>query len=313
MISTGTTAAGLTICINTRNRPGGLARLLAALVPQVATKPDCAIVVVNDGSHDTRYDTVIRGYDAKVYYHQITPQVGIAAARNIAASHADGAFLVFIDDDCVPPPFWLDWLLSLLSEQPDLDLIAGVTKALLPAKPSFFAKVQAAFGLYPNPEKRLGGMRFVTANLAIRRSLFHELRGFRAFPGGPASGSDSDLSVRVSQTAKARRLDPDWYVLHDVGEPVLSCLRRYWRYGYADIWLSRFAKHETQPTLPPMIAESRFDFLRRSITANRLRARDSFPSPPAQLAAALLATLIQQGYEEGRRAGRRAKPPASTV
>jgi glycosyltransferase involved in cell wall biosynthesis len=282
-------------------------------VPQVAKHPECKIVVVNDGSHDASYAEVMRWYETVVCYQPIAPRVGIPAARNIAARYADRAFLVFIDDDCVAPPFWLDWLLALIETEPELDVIAGITKPLLPENRSFFAKVQKVFDLYPNPEKRPGGMRFVTANVAIRRSLFMSLGGFHSYQDGPASGSDTDLSDRVCRTACARRLDPDWYVFHDVGEPVLSCMRRYWRYGYADTWLNRFARPADEQDPSGQTFEPIMIYMRRTIGANMIRARIFFPTRTQQCRAALLASLVQFGYFVGRRAGARAKPPSAST
>jgi glycosyltransferase involved in cell wall biosynthesis len=66
----------LALCINTRNRPEGLARLLASVVPQVAKHPECKIVVVNDGSHDASYAEVMRRYETPVC---IKPRMGIGS------------------------------------------------------------------------------------------------------------------------------------------------------------------------------------------------------------------------------------------
>jgi len=301
----------VTICINTRNRPEGLARLLNSLAPQTLQDPTCQIVVVNDGSHNTHYAMVVGRFGAAVEYYPLDRAVGIPAARNMAVSRALGQFLVFVDDDCVVPPFWLAWLRARLASQPELDVVAGVTRPLLPEPPNFMAKVQAAFGLYPNPEKRLGGLRFVTANLAIRRSLFDQVGGFRAFEAGPASGSDTDLSNRVCGVASTRRLDLDWFVFHDVGEPVLACMKRYWRYGYADTWLARFAPAvdgDLQTAPGPLLP-----FLKITLRANMRRACAHFPGKVQQIRAAALASLIQFGYFRGRHAALRASPPTSAL
>jgi mycofactocin glycosyltransferase len=301
--------SGISICIITRNRPQGVARLLAALMPQVG--PACEVIVVNDGSHSPDYRAAIAPFGDAILYQPLEKASGIATARNVAVSHAGRDFVVFIDDDCVPPPFWLDWLSATLEAEPALDVIAGVTKPLLPAQPHFFAKVQEAFGLYPNPEKRDGAIRFVTANLAIRHRLLRQVGGFRAFEGGPASGSDSDLSDRVCRLPSARRIDPEWYVYHDVGEPVLSCLRRYWRYGYADGWRTRFDEGCPDSPRAALIRQGRGAFLRHSYRGNLALAQGKIAGRMRQICAALLATLVQAGYLEGIRAAGRAKAPGS--
>jgi glycosyltransferase involved in cell wall biosynthesis len=111
----------LSVLICTYRRPEGLARLLDAVVPQLSASRE--IVVVNDGSHDNAYGQVTTRHAANIRYRALKTNGGIAAARNAAAALAEGAYLVFTDDDCEPPAFWLDWLEARLSEHPELDLV----------------------------------------------------------------------------------------------------------------------------------------------------------------------------------------------
>ncbi|HNW94069.1 MAG TPA: glycosyltransferase family A protein, partial [bacterium] len=71
-----------------------------------------------------------------------------AAVRNLAAAQAQGDFLVFIDDDCVPEAGWLDRLLAAATD-PAVGAVAG---GVLPAPAvTFTEKYLGAYGL-PLPE-----------------------------------------------------------------------------------------------------------------------------------------------------------------
>lgn len=290
----------LAVVVSTYKRPQGLRRLLSALVPQIAGKPERTVVVVNDGSHDAEYEAVVAGFAGMVQYHPLPSNLGIAAARNEAARRADADYVVFTDDDCLPPPFWLDWLAARLSANPELDVIAGGVKPLMPEKPKFFAGVQVRHGIFPWPANVAGGIRFVTANLAIRRKFFWELGGFRVSPDFPGAGEDTELSVRVSRTGCSRFLDQSWFVKHEIGDGFITNVRRYRRYGYANMLSTRttagfseygYLRHYTRPGRLKNFLEQ----YRKHLPA----ARSASAFWPAQWLSAFLASIVFTAYLDG--------------
>ena len=95
--------------VATFRRPAALARLLPELVAQVSAYAGRARVLVVDNDPDAgARDQVASWADRGVAYaHEPSP--GIAAARNRALAGADGAdLLVFVDDDGLPLPGWLE-------------------------------------------------------------------------------------------------------------------------------------------------------------------------------------------------------------
>ena len=98
----------LCVVIPTYRRPFGLDRLLAALEPQVTGRPDRQVVVVNDGSHDDAYAKVVERFQPMIDYVALPRNRGGGAARNVGARKVTGGYLVFTDDDCIPPSHWLD-------------------------------------------------------------------------------------------------------------------------------------------------------------------------------------------------------------
>ncbi len=101
-------------------RPDQLARLLAGLDVQTLAATDFEVVVADDGS--TRPPTV----DDRAYAVTVVTQADAgfraAAARNLGARTARGSVLVFLDQDCVPEPDYLEKVASLTDGDWDLTL-----------------------------------------------------------------------------------------------------------------------------------------------------------------------------------------------
>ena len=134
-----TQEVSLSVVIPTYRRASSLHRLLTALEPQVTGKPGYRVVVVNDGSHDDAYAKVVDRFRSMIDYVALPQNRGRGAARNAGVRKATGRYLVFTDDDCVPPPHWLDWLVADLQKYPYAAVVAGPTRtasAIDPAIPS---------------------------------------------------------------------------------------------------------------------------------------------------------------------------------
>ena len=219
---------GLSVLIATHRRPEGLRRLLAALRPQVEGRPERSIIVVNDGSHDATYARVVEEFAGIIDYTALPKADGLGAVRNAALARCRGAYAVFTDDDCEPPPWWLDWLTARLSVHPEIDVVVGTTLALWDTK-SFRERLEGEWFL-PRPSLLGRWYVFVTANVAIRADLLRELRGF-----APALyvGEDTDLCIRLHRAGARFLVDDKWWVRHEVGKPVRALARRYRAYGEA--------------------------------------------------------------------------------
>ena len=290
----------LTVAISTFKRPQGLHRLLAALEPQIVGRPERKVVVINDGSHSPAYEAVAVEFAHMIEYHALPNNVGIAAARNESVKCADSEYVVFTDDDCLPPPHWLDWLAARLIASPDLDVIAGDVRPLMPLRPSFFAGVQARHGIYPSPARARGELRFVTANLAMRRSLFWKLGGFQSGKNFPGAGEDTDLSARMSASTCSRMLDIDWFVSHDVGDGIVANIKRFHRYGYANMLLQNTTSVLVQDDyLRWHTARQRIKNLRSEFRRNLPAAQDAYSWRAPQWLSAFMASLVFAAYYDG--------------
>lgn len=105
------TSTHITVGMLTYRRPEGLARALPEILRQVREVPGAELLVIDNDTEPSARAVVEAHAGAPVrYVHE--PEPGIVAARNRALDEAPGHILVFIDDDEVPAPRWLQTLLD---------------------------------------------------------------------------------------------------------------------------------------------------------------------------------------------------------
>lgn len=178
------------IAIPTFHRPTGLADALEVVLEQVAgldpTLADVSVMVVdNDPAGSAR-----EACEAAGVAYVVEPHPGIAAVRNRSLDEAaDQDAIVFLDDDEVPCPGWLDTLLRRFVES-GADGVAG---KVLTQFPDDVPDWVAQSGAFQRPERVDGStmQEAATNNLvldlhAVRRS---GLRFDERF--GLSGGSDS--------------------------------------------------------------------------------------------------------------------------
>lgn len=105
------TGARITVGMLTYRRPEGLARSLPRILAQVREIPGAELLVVDNDTVPSARDVVAEHADEPLrYVHE--PEPGIVAGRNRALDEAPGDILVFIDDDEIPAPRWLQTMLD---------------------------------------------------------------------------------------------------------------------------------------------------------------------------------------------------------
>ncbi len=182
------------------------------------------VLVVDDASSD---DSASRlpGVEGLRYLRTPT-NLGFIGACNLAASHACGQFLVFLNNDTVVQPGWLDALLDTFDRHPDTGL-AG-SKLVYPdgrlqeAGGIVHTDGQPAnYGRFQDPlDPRFNFLREADycsgAALAIPRLLFESLDGFDPH-FAPAYFEDTDLAMRVREHGLKVRYQPASVVVHHEG------------------------------------------------------------------------------------------------
>jgi succinoglycan biosynthesis protein ExoM len=172
-------SARVAVCVITYRRPIGLEKLLRGLDGlrfEKCLEPGASIIVV-DNDPDRSAQSVCSAYLSHGrwpvrYVHE--PRRGIPQARNRALASVDPHvdFLVFIDDDEIPTPAWLDELLHVQREH-------GADAAVGPVMPIFEAEVPSWLRSAFDRERSATGERLYnasTANVLIRRDVLEDAR-----------------------------------------------------------------------------------------------------------------------------------------
>lgn len=125
------------------------------------------VIVTDDGSKSTAEELIKTKYPWVKWVQG--PRKGPAANRNNGARYANGDWLVFTDDDCLPNS---DWLKSYCNEIPELPLVRAFEGAIHADKEEELRNTFAEC-----PINTTGGL-FWSANIAVEKKLFHEVGGF---------------------------------------------------------------------------------------------------------------------------------------
>ena len=205
---------------------GQLAHTLACLRALAAHPPrvPIEIIVVDDGSPDATAATLPQV--AGLRYHRRAANGGFIAACNDGAALARGECLVFLNNDTVPQPGWLDALLATFEAEPDTGLVGA--QLLYPD-----GRLQEAGGVVFSDGRGWNYGRFEStrdprysylrdadylsgAAIAIPRALFFAVGGFDA-RYAPAYYEDTDLAFAVRAAGRRVLYQPAAQVVHDEG------------------------------------------------------------------------------------------------
>lgn len=208
------------------NRPLRLRWLLNALEAQTLAREQWEAVVLDDSSGaDTgrllrEHPLARAGVVRRVGF---SGQGGIGAKRNATWRAARGATVVFTDDDCRPPPEWLERL-ALAIELHGQAVVQGATRPdpdelpLLKAAP--WARTQ-------HIEPPVAWAQ--TCNIAYPRALLERLGGFDE--GFPFAAEDTDLAARARRAGAAYKGAPQALTYHAVDpSSLISRIRSSWRW-----------------------------------------------------------------------------------
>jgi GT2 family glycosyltransferase len=178
-----------TVVIPSYNREAQLKSCLASLSAQDASF-DWQVVVVNDGGKNL--DHLIKAYPKLNLRVVNQVNAGPAHARNEGVRLAEGARILFLDDDCEARP---DWVRVMSTELQPNSLIAGKTENKSTKYPCSEAS-QVLLDYLMQSLKGTAEYFFTSNNLAIYREDFLRLGGFD-LSFRRAAGEDREFCVRA--------------------------------------------------------------------------------------------------------------------
>ena len=177
---------------------------------------------------------------------------GPAKARNQGAAHALGEWLVFLDDDCVPRPDWLQHFDNAARQHPAA-LLGGSTRNACPD--NVFAETNQRLVDFVVRwfEKTNSAMRFFASNnFAVPSASFRDLGGFDVtfpIPGG----EDREFCARWLASGREMLHVPAAWIDHYHPQSFTKFLEMHYRYGRGAALF-----HQRRKTSPAAVSSASF-------------------------------------------------------
>lgn len=202
---------------------------LRALAKQDFPVSQFEVIVVDDGSVRPPVGITGKFRDVLNLVFLKQPRSGPATARNRGAAAAQGKFLAFTDDDCVPHKNWLSSLAGTFALDPS-NMVGGKNLNAY-ADNIFSATTQMHLDFLLNYYNNNSAQPtfFVSHNLALSSDLFKTLGGFD--PAFFLGGEDRDLCRRWLDRGYRMTYDSNAIVYHLHDLSFHSFLIQHYNYG----------------------------------------------------------------------------------
>jgi len=218
--------ADVSLIIPSRGRPRLLLDTVRSVLAGDAVPAE--IVVVDQSAAP---NTEVAGLHGVVYQH--SNSVGLSAARNIGIRAARHEILVFLDDDMLVDPGWLEAIVADLRRRGPGWAVTGQVREGAPEQPGAF---QMSVLADTTPREFAGRQAqdvLYTGNMAIGRELLERVGEFderlgagSSFPGA----EDNDFGYRLLGIGARIAYVPAG-VQHRAWRPPEEYVRMRWRYG----------------------------------------------------------------------------------
>jgi len=156
-------------------------------------------------------------------------------ARNRGAGIGTADWLVFLDDDVVPPPDLIDQYFARPVDA-SVGVLGGGIEDVLAGSKTLAGRYALLEGSLSHENTMSDGWAYAqTANAAVRRAAFETVGGF---VDDIRSGGDADLCFRIRRAGWSIEWRHDAVVEHLSRATVRALLRQHLRYGSGVAWLS---------------------------------------------------------------------------
>jgi glycosyltransferase involved in cell wall biosynthesis len=194
-----------TIQLCTYNRSALLERVLDACFEQTPPRDDYEIVLVNDGSTDDTPAVIERARARATCAFVVVdqPNSGLAKGRNTGIAHSSGERIIFIDDDVLPLPNFVEEHLRTEAAHPQAIVRGGAINV-------------ESFDDLPVPLwtiKDYSGNYFWTTNVSVPLATIREVGGFNE-SFSEYGWEDIDVGLRLRFRGTKAVFNPKALVYH---------------------------------------------------------------------------------------------------
>ena len=240
-------------------RPNTLRATVESIQRQ--THRDLEIVVVAQGSDPSLRSVTdeLAASDPRIRVVRLE-QGNLSAARNAGIAAGTGEILAFTDDDCEADSRWVELMVEIFRDRPEIGFIGGEVVAP-PARPFTISTCPSAqvkeLSYKPSQSgwEAPHGLYLIGANMGLRRSVFEQVGPFDPSLGAGtryASCEDVDYGLRCELADVGILTSPRLVITHTHGRryglgPLLKHHRNY-AYGRGALVVKlRWMKHRLAP------------------------------------------------------------------
>lgn len=224
----------ISVIISTYNREDYILNALTSLANQVLPGNLFEILLINNNSTDATESLCVnfgQQYPDLNYRYVVEKQQGLSHARNRGILESSGDILVFMDDDAVAEPGYLEQLRLFFAQTPDAAACGGRIYPRFESKrprwmSHFLVSLTSSINL-GDSVKQFSNRQFpIGANMAVRKKMFEQYGAFNPDLGRKGNSMDGaeekDLFYRMMSGGEKIYYVPDAVVHHYVPDRRLT-------------------------------------------------------------------------------------------
>jgi len=203
-----------TVIVATHDRPESIRRLIASLAPELAT--GSRELIVDENGTPSPMQLAVEGAPLK---HLHEPRAGKCRIQNRAIAQATGEILVFLDDDLIVAPGYLEAVERFFDTHREFAAMKGrILPAEDPEKKVGPMAVYLDLPIADDGEEVIEVRGVLGANMAFRASAIKQVGPFdeRLGPGAGGHEEETEMSDRIRRAGFRIGYAPEALVYHEV-------------------------------------------------------------------------------------------------
>ncbi|MDJ1483152.1 glycosyltransferase [Cytophagaceae bacterium YF14B1] len=266
----------ISVIIATHNRDKYLEKAIYSLSLQSLAYNEYEVLIIDNASTDKTKEIVekqISKLNISLSYIY-SPEPSANKARNIGWQKALGKYVVFMDDDAIAVPEWLERIVSgFQTVSPSPGIIGGKVVPIWEKEPPDWLnpKLYGALSLIDySPEKTFLDKKLpFSVNMSFQKTLLAQYGGFDIALGRKGdkllSGDETAIAIRIRNAGYKVYYDPAIEVGHHIPSSRLDqswFTKRYYWGGYSDALMWRILEKPTPFRWVKQLCTSIYSFLR---------------------------------------------------
>jgi glycosyltransferase involved in cell wall biosynthesis len=214
------------IVVPTYNRAGQLENLIESIQKQTFDKNNFEVIVVNDGSTDNTQQILDKN-GSYLFISLTLRNSGPATARNRGVEKARGEVIVFVDDDCTLPEYFLEMYFEIFSDK-KVAAAGGSVENKVDGiiENAYNDLLKYLLQKYNNQEQVLFLM---TNNFCCRKNIFMKYKGFNEKL--TIGSEDREFINNLHFNKEKIKFDADIKIQHHHRFTFLSFARHHYKFG----------------------------------------------------------------------------------